>query len=76
VANHLPDAQPVEAVPGGSVPARGLREAKKANNQIENGFFGPAERPKLICFMDHDTLHRKVALNLSYAAALCAFREI
>ena len=29
-----------------------------------------------ICFMDQDTLHRKVVHNPSYEAALCAFRKI
>lgn len=58
------------------MPARGLKEAKKANKQLKNESFGSERRQKLICFMDQDTLHRKVVHNPSYEAALCAFRKI
>src|ERR1039457_367544 len=56
VANHLPDAQPVEALPGRSVPASGLTEAPEAKTRRENESFGPARRQKSLLFIVNSTL--------------------
>jgi hypothetical protein len=69
VANHLPDAQPAEALPGRSVSASGLKAVPKAKNRLENESFGPARRQKSLLFIVKNTLYSKAFPAAFYGGA-------